>query len=120
MAAHHLRSLPEGVNRELLSEYDASPEVLHTLGPGQGDNQKEPDGNNGLEASKGKIWGMKRKVFMIVLGIIAILIIAMAVGVGWGVGVTASKSRNNNNGASESTTSKPQDSPVAADTSYVS
>ena len=89
--------------------------MLHPPEPEEGGNQKEPDGD-GLEASKGKIWGMKRKVFMIVFGIIAILIIAVAAGVGWGVGVTAAKSRNNNSGASESTTSKPQE---PTDSSYV-
>jgi len=120
MADQHLRSLPEGVNREFPSEYDTGPEVLHTPEPGRGGNQKELDRDNDLEASERKIWRMKRKVFMIVLGIVAILIIAVAAGVGWGVGVTTAKSRHNNSGASESAKPKPQDSPVPAASSYVS
>jgi len=96
MADQHLRSVPEAVNLELPSECDTSPEGLHTPESGQGDNQKEPDRNSNLETAKGGIWGMKRKVFMIVLGIIAILIIAVAAGVGWGVAMTIAKSKRQN------------------------
>jgi len=92
MADRHLRSAPEAVNLELPSGYDIGPEALRTPEPKQGDNQKEPDRGGHLETSKGKIWGMNRRVFIIMLGIIAILIIAVAAGVGWGVGVTAAKS----------------------------
>jgi len=92
MADQHLPSAPEVVNLELLSGYDTGPEALHAPEPDQGCIQKEPARDSGLEKSKGTIWGMKRKTFMIVIGIIAILIIAMAAGVGWGVGVTATKS----------------------------
>jgi len=62
------------------------------LGSGLGDNQKEPDLNSGLEPSRGKIWGMKRRTFVIVLGIFIILIVALAAGVGGGVGGAAAKS----------------------------
>ena len=76
---------PEAVNLQLPPEHDDGPEPLYPP-------ELEP-GSNDLETSKGKIWGMKSKTFMIVLGIIAILIIAVAAGVGWGVGVAAAKSK---------------------------
>ncbi|PUU73451.1 hypothetical protein B9Z19DRAFT_1111206 [Tuber borchii] len=72
---------------------------------GQGDNQKQPDLGSGLGPSKRKIWGMKRKVFMIMLGIFILLIIAVAAGVG--VGVAVSKAKNNNKGLSTPTDSSP-------------
>ena len=62
---------------------------------GLGDNQKELDIGSGLEPSKPKIWGMKRKTFMIMLGIFILLIIAVAVGAG--VGVAVAKAKDNNN-----------------------
>ena len=111
---------PEVANPYLSPEYDTSPEVLHTPGPRQEDGQGEPDQSSGFKISKGEIRGMKRKTFVIALGIFAVLIIAVAAGVGWGVGVAAVRSRNNNNGASESTRSKSQDSSVSTDSSYVS
>ena len=128
MTDQHLRSSPDAVNLELPYEYDASPEVLRTPEPGQGGTREGHDRDSGPEASEGKVWGMKRKVFIIVLGVIAILIIAVAAGVGWGVGVAG---RNNNSGTpksttsrprepSETTTPKPPDSPVPTDFSYVS
>ncbi|PUU73453.1 hypothetical protein B9Z19DRAFT_1068978 [Tuber borchii] len=92
------QSAPEAVNLNLPSEYDTSPEVLQIPEPESrpGDIQKEPDLNIGHKQPKGKIWGMKRKTFMIVLGIVILLIIAVAAGVGGGVGATAAKSDNNN------------------------
>ena len=84
---------PEAVNLELPPEHDAGPEPLYPPEPDPGSNQEELGRNNDFETSKGKLWGMKRKTFMIVLGIIAILIIAVAAGVGWGVGVAAAKSK---------------------------
>ena len=99
-----MRSAPEVVNLNLPSEYDTSPEVLHTPEPEsrRGDIQKEPDLNIGHGQPKGRIWGMKRKTFMIVLGTLVLLIIAVAAGVGGGVGATAAKS-NNNSGQGSST-----------------
>ena len=55
--------------------------------PGSGDNEKEPILDSGLEPSKRKIWGMKKKTFMIMLGIFILLIIAVAV----------AKAKNDNN-----------------------
>lgn len=78
---------PEVVNIEFRPEHDGGPEPLYPPEPEPGSNQEELGRNNG------KLWGMKHKTFMIVLGIIAILIIAVAVGVGWGVGVAAAKSK---------------------------
>jgi len=72
---------------------------------GLSDNQKEPDLDIGLEQPKGKIWGMKRKTFMIVLGVLIFLIIAVAAGVGGGVGGTSAKS-NAHKEASESKTKR--------------
>ena len=60
---------------------------------GLGDNQKEPDVGSWLEPSKPKIWGMKRKTFMIMLGISILLIIAVTAGVGGGVARSAAKKR---------------------------
>ena len=54
---------------------------------------------------------MKRKTFMIVLGIAILLIIAIAAGVGGGVAGTAAKS-NTHNEALELTKSDPQDSSI--------
>jgi len=125
--------VPEGVNLDFPSVYDASPAALHLDLPSQNgtglvelpapdsesglsDNQKEPDLDIGPEQPKGKIWGMKRKTFMIVLGVLIFLIIAVAAGVGGGVGGTAAKS-NAHKEASESKT-KWQDSPIPIDSSY--
>jgi len=115
MADRDLRSVPEGVNLDPPSEYDTSPEALPPHFPSEYDNGPEAlqtpepaDGlrdnqqglNIGSEQPKGKIWGMKRKSFMIALGVL-ILIIAVAAGVGGGVGGTSAKS-NTHKGASES------------------
>ncbi|PUU73449.1 hypothetical protein B9Z19DRAFT_540201 [Tuber borchii] len=111
LAGQHFRSPQEGANPYLSSEYDTNPGVFHIPESGVEYNQKEPGLNNGLEQSKGKIWGMKRKTFMIVLGIVILLIIAIAAGVGGGVGGTAAKS-NAHNEALELTKSDPQDSSI--------
>jgi len=86
------------------------------LGSGLGDNQKEPDLNSGLEPSGGKIWGMKRRTFVIVLGIFIIFIVALAAGVGGGVGAAAKSSTHI--GALESTKSNPQGSSTPISSSY--
>jgi len=116
MANQHLRSETEEVNPPLPSEYDTIPEEIRVLKPkqrdnrkesGPGDDQKEPDLGSGLEPSKRKIWGMKRKTFMIALGIIILLIIAVAVGAGAGAAVAGAKNKNI---VSESAQSGPQSS----------
>ena len=85
-------SAPEVVSPDLLPPYDTTPEVLYASGlePRLEDNQEGTDLNIGLEPPKGKIWGMKRKTFMIVLGILILLITA---GVGGGVAGSAAKKR---------------------------
>ncbi|KAG0136469.1 hypothetical protein HOY82DRAFT_478913, partial [Tuber indicum] len=103
---------PEGANPNPLAEYDSSPEVAHTSQSGPGYNQEESDQSVGLGASGGGIWGMKRKTFIVVLGIFIILIIALAAGVGGGVAATVAK--NNDRGAPQS-----QKSSASADPSYV-
>jgi len=82
--------------------------------PGLGYNEKEPDPYIGHE---GKIWGMKRKAFMILLGTLILLIIAVAAGVGGGVARAAAKG-NAHHGASESTKSNPQGLSTPNDSSY--
>ena len=82
--------------------------------PGLGYNEKEPDPDIG---HKGKIWGMKRKTFMIVLGTLILLIIIVAAGVGGGVGGTAAK-LNAHKGASESTKSNSQEPSTPNDSPY--
>ena len=86
------------MNPGLLSLHDTGPEVLHASEsePGLRYNENELDLNIGREPPKGKIWGMKRKTFMIVVGIIILLIITVAVGAG--VGVAVAKAKNNNKG----------------------
>ena len=92
IADQNLGSAPEVVNPGLLSLYDTSPEVLYASGlePRLGEYQEGTDLNIGLEPPKGKIWGMKRKTFMVVLGIVILLITA---GVGGGVAGSAAKKR---------------------------
>ena len=60
---------------------------------------------------------MKRKTFMIVLGVLILFIIAVVVGVGGGVGVTAAK-RNAHKGASESAKPNPRSSSAPTSSSY--
>ncbi|PUU72712.1 hypothetical protein B9Z19DRAFT_1069560 [Tuber borchii] len=114
IAGQHFQNPQEGVDPYLSSEYDTSPGALHIPGSGLRDNQKEPDLGSGLEPSKRKIWGMKRKTFVIMLGIFILLIIAVAAGVGVGVAVTKAK---NNNIVSESAKSEPQGSSTPTDSS---
>ena len=117
-----MRTLPGGANPNLLPGCDTGPEVLYPPQPGQENNQKEPNENSGLNASKEEIWGIKRRTFVIALGILVFLIIGAAAGVGWGVGVTSARGGNNNNGALETTKSKSQDSSSKSQdsSSYVS
>jgi len=103
MASQHLGTSPGAANPEPSHEYGTGLEVLHASPPqaGQGGFQKEPGLNSGLEGPGGGVWGMRKKTFMIVLGI-CILIVAVAAGVGCGVGVAVARSKNSNNGRSES------------------
>ncbi|PUU72711.1 hypothetical protein B9Z19DRAFT_1136899 [Tuber borchii] len=80
IASQHSQSPQEleGADPYLSSEYNTSPGALHMPGPGLGDNQKEPDLGSGIEPSERKIWGLKRKTFVIMLGIFILLIIAVA------------------------------------------
>jgi len=94
MADNHFRSAPDGGNPNFFPVYDTDPEIVHMPESRLGDNQKELDPNAGLEPSKGKIWGMERKTFVIVLVVFVILIIAVAAGVGWGVAATTAKSKD--------------------------
>ena len=88
--------------------YGTGTEILHVPEPRLEDNQKELDLNAGLEpsTSKGRIWGMERKTFMVVLVVFVILIIAVAAGVGWGVAGTKNKDSKIVNLVSESTQPK--------------
>lgn len=83
------------MNPGLLSLHDTSPEVLWQPESELGlrYNQNEPDLNTELEQPGEKIWGMERKTFMIVLGILILLIIAVTAGVGGGVARSAAKKR---------------------------
>jgi len=87
---------------------------------GLGDNQKEPDRGGGLGASKGRIWGMERRTFIIVLGVFIILIIALAAGVGWGVSASVAKGKDSRivSLVSGSTQSSPQDSSAPTGSTY--
>ncbi|KAG0642285.1 hypothetical protein HOY80DRAFT_1134625 [Tuber brumale] len=94
-AGEYWQGAPEGANLNPLAGYNTTPEALYTFQPGPGYGQEDPDQSGGLGASNGEIWGMKRKTFLVALGIFIILIIALAAGVGAGVAATVAKSNSN-------------------------